>query len=138
MKHIEVAAAIICNNGSYFACQRGYGDFEGLWEFPGGKIEHGESPEDALKREVQEELGIDIAIDEKMCTTEYDYPSFHLKLHCYLCSIISGEIELREHHSSRWFNAETLNNANWLPADKVVIEKLKMVNQKLCHRKQLE
>lgn len=89
-----VAAAIIYNSGSYFACQRGYGDFEGLWEFPGGKIEPDESPEDALKREVQEELGIDIAIDEKLCTTEYDYPSFHLKLHCYLCSIISGELNL--------------------------------------------
>ena len=101
MKKIEVVAAIIQREGAYFATQRGYGEFEGMWEFPGGKIEPEESPEDALKREIQEELGIDITIDKFLCTTEYDYPSFHLTMHCYLCGIKAGEIELREHKSAQ-------------------------------------
>ena len=125
MKKIEVVAAIIYKNGAYFATQRGYGEFEGMWEFPGGKIEPGESRESALKREIQEELGIDITVDKFLCTTDYDYPSFHLTMHCYLCRIISGEIELREHKSARWLTAETLDNMEWLPADKEVVEKLK-------------
>ena len=90
MKVIEVVAAIIYKDGGYFATQRGYGEFESMWEFPGGKIEPGESREVALKREIQEELGVDIAIENLLCTTEYDYPSFHLTIHCYLCSIASG------------------------------------------------
>ena len=125
MKHIEVVAAIIQCEGAYFATQRGYGEFEGLWEFPGGKIEPGESRESALMREIQEELGIDIAIDKLICTTEYDYPSFHLTMHCYLCGIEAGEMELREHKSAKWLTAETLDNVEWLPADKEVIEILK-------------
>ena len=124
MKQIEVVAAILHRDGAYFATQRGYGEFEGMWEFPGGKIEPGESPEAALKREIQEELGIDITIDKFLCTTEYDYPSFHLTMHCYLCRVEVGEIELREHKSARWLISETLNNVEWLPADKEVIEKL--------------
>lgn len=128
MKHIEVVAAIIQRDGAYFATQRGYGEFEGLWEFPGGKIEPGESREVALKREIQEELGIDITIDKFLCTTEYDYPSFHLTMHCYICCISSGEIELREHKSARWLTAETLDSVEWLPADKEVIDKLKYNN----------
>ena len=124
MKKIEVVAAIIQRDGAYFATQRGYGEFEGLWEFPGGKIEPGESREVALKREIQEELGIDITIDKFLCTTEYDYPSFHLIMHCYLCSVASGDIELREHKSARWLTAETLDSVEWLPADKDVIDKL--------------
>ena len=124
MKKIEVVAAIIYKDESYFATQRGYGEFEGMWEFPGGKIEPGESPENALKREIQEELGIDITIDRFICTTEYDYPSFHLTMHCYLCEIKSGEIELREHKSARWLTAKTLNSVEWLPADKEIVEKL--------------
>ena len=91
-KHIEVVAAILLRNGAYFATQRGYGEFEGMWEFPGGKIEPGESREVTLKREIMEELGVDIAIENLLCTTEYDYPSFHLTMHCYLCSIASGDI----------------------------------------------
>lgn len=124
MKKIEVVAAIIHRNETYFATQRGYGEFEGMWEFPGGKIEFGESPKVALKREIQEELGVDITIEELLCTTEYDYPSFHLTMHCYLCSVASGEIELREHKSACWLTAETLDSVAWLPADQEVIEKL--------------
>lgn len=128
MKQIEVVAAIIHREEAYFATQRGYGEWEGMWEFPGGKIESGESPEAALKREIQEELGIDITIDRFLCTTEYDYPSFHLTMHCYLCDVEAGEIELREHKSARWLTAETLDNVEWLPADKEVIEVLRKVN----------
>lgn len=124
MKTIEVVAAIIQKDGKYFSTQRGYGEFEGLWEFPGGKIEPGESHETALKREIEEELGIDISVKDLLCTTNYDYPSFHLTMHCYLCNIASGEIELREHKSARWLKPETLNNVEWLPADKEIIAKL--------------
>ena len=124
MRVIEVVAAIIQRDGAYFATQRGYGEFEGMWEFPGGKIEPGESCEIALKREIQEELGVDIIIENLLCTTEYDYPSFHLTMHCYLCNVASGEIELREHKSSRWLTADRLDDVSWLPADKEVIEKL--------------
>ena len=125
MKTIEVVAAIILRDGAYFATQRGYGEFEGMWEFPGGKIEPGESREDALKREIQEELGVDIYIKELLCTTEYDYPTFHLTMHCYLCSVVSGEIELREHKSARWLTKESLDSVEWLPADLDIIKKLK-------------
>lgn len=125
MKKIEVVAAILHRDGAYFATQRGYGEFEGMWEFPGGKIEPGESREVALKREIQEELGVDIAIENLLCTTEYDYPSFHLTMHCYLCSVASGEIELREHKSALWLTANRLDDVAWLPADKEVIDKLK-------------
>ena len=128
MRQIEVVAAIIQRDGAYFATQRGYGEFEGMWEFPGGKIESGESHEVALKREIQEELGVDIAIENIFCTTEYDYPSFHLTMHCFLCSIASGEIELREHKSARWLTIELLDSVEWLPADKEVIDKLKNNN----------
>ena len=125
MKKIEVVAAILHRDGAYFATQRGYGEFEGMWEFPGGKIEPGESCEVALKREIMEELGVDIVIEDLICTTEYDYPSFHLTMHCYLCSIASGEIELREHKSALWLTSDKLEDVAWLPADKEVIDKLK-------------
>jgi 8-oxo-dGTP diphosphatase len=128
MKQIEVVAAIIHHDGAYFATQRGYGEFEGMWEFPGGKIEPGESQETALKREIQEELGVDITIGELLCTTEYDYPTFHLTMHCYLCSVASGEIELREHKSAQWLTAETLDNVEWLPADEKIIVMLQAKN----------
>lgn len=122
MKSVEVVAAIIQRDGAYFATQRGYGEFEGMWEFPGGKIELGETHEMALKREIQEELGVDISIEELLCTTNYDYPSFHLTMHCYLCSIAAGKIELREHKSARWLTTETLDSVEWLPADKDAVE----------------
>ena len=125
MKQIEVVAAIIHRDGAYFATQRGYGEFEGMWEFPGGKIEPGESQETALKREIQEELGVDIYIKELLCTTEYDYPTFHLTMHCYLFSVASGEIELREHKSAQWLTAETLDTVEWLPADREIIAMLR-------------
>lgn len=128
MKQIEVVAAIIHHDGAYFATQRGYGEFEGIWEFPGGKIEPGESQETALKREIQEELGVDITIGELLCTTEYDYPTFHLTMHCYLCSVASGEIELREHKSAQWLTAETLDSVEWLPADEKIIVMLQAKN----------
>ena len=124
MKIIEVVAAVIYNEGAYFATQRGYGEFEGMWEFPGGKIEAGESRESALKREIQEELGVNIAIEKFLCTTDSDYPEFHLTMHCYLCSIESGEIELREHKAARWLTMESIRSVDWLPADKEVIELL--------------
>ena len=124
MKIIEVVAAVIHSDGAYFATQRGYGEFEGMWEFPGGKIEAGESRESALKREIQEELGVNVAIDKFLCTTDSDYPEFHLTMHCYLCSIESGEIELREHKAARWLTVESLDSVEWLPADKEVIELL--------------
>ena len=125
MKVIDVVAAIIHKDGAYFATQRGYGEFEGMWEFPGGKIEPGESRESALKREIQEELGIDITIDKFLCTTDYDYPSFHLTMHCYLCSVESVEIELRVHKSACWLTADLLDSVEWLPADLEVVELLK-------------
>ena len=128
MKRIEVVAAVLHNGGEYFATQRGYGEFEGMWEFPGGKIEPGESREAALKREIQEELGIEISIRELICTTEYDYPMFHLIMHCYLCSIEAGEIELREHKSAKWLSGKALDTLEWLQADKEVIEKLNNIN----------
>ena len=125
MKKIEVVSAILHRDGAYFATQRGYGEFEGMWEFPGGKIESGESREVALKREIREELGVDITIDKFLCTTDYNYPSFHLTMHCYLCSVKSGEIELREHKSARWLTTKTLDSVEWLPADKYIIDELK-------------
>lgn len=128
MKKIEVVAAIIHRDGAYFATQRGYGEFEGMWEFPGGKIEPGESRESALKREIQEELGIDITIDKFLCTTDYDYPSFHLTMHCYLCSVKSGEIKLLEHKSARWLTVELLDSNDLLPADKYPVQMLKTLD----------
>ena len=125
MKTIEVVAAIIQKDGSSLATQRGYGEFEGMWEFPGGKIEPGETAETALKREIQEELGIDIVPTKYLCTTDCDYPSFHLTMHCYLCRMETGEIDLREHKSARWLTADMLDSVEWLQADKEVVQQLK-------------
>ena len=132
MKKIEVVAAVIYKDGAFFATQRGYGEFEGMWEFPGGKIEPGESREVALRREIQEELGVDVCIEKFLCTTECDYPSFHLTMHCYLCSVVSGVIELREHRSARWLTTETLDSVQWLPADKDVISVLSGLKEPFC------
>ena len=129
MKTIEVVAAVIYEDGAYFATQRGYGEFEGMWEFPGGKIEPGESRESALIREIQEELGVSISVEDYICTTDYDYTTFHLTMHCYICSIVSGEIELREHKSARWLSVDMLDSVEWLPADKEVVDKLRYNNK---------
>ena len=124
MKRIEVVAAIIRKGGKIFATQRGYGDWKDWWEFPGGKMEVGETPEEALRREIREELSTEIGVDEFLCTVEYDYPSFHLTMHCYLCSLISEAMHLNEHEDARWLAKEELNEVKWLPADIQVIEKL--------------
>ena len=127
MKKIEVVAAVILKERGCFATQRGYGEFEGLWEFPGGKIEPGENCDEALKREIEEELGVNIVVNDFLCTTDYDYPSFHITMHCYLCSIESGNIELREHRSACWLTVGSIDSVEWLPADRAVVEKLKMI-----------
>jgi 8-oxo-dGTP diphosphatase len=124
MKQIEVVAAIIHDEGRIFATQRGYGDYKDGWEFPGGKMELGESPEEALKREIWEELETKIIVEHLVQTVEYDYPKFHLKMHCFWCHIESGQLVLKEHEAARWLKPEELDSVDWLPADKVVVEKL--------------
>lgn len=125
MRTIRVAAAIIREKNKIFATQRGYGDYKGSWEFPGGKIEEGETPKQALIREIREELDTDIEVNELVEVVEYDYPSFHLEMHCFLCRVISGELTLKEHEAARWLNRDTLDQVEWLPADLGLIEKLK-------------
>ena len=127
MKSIEVVAAVIVRGGRIFATQRGYGDFKDFWEFPGGKIEAGESREDALKREIKEELDAEISVDSFLQTVEYDYPRFHLILHCFLCSLKTKKVHLLEHESSKWLSADELDSVNWLPADNSVIQQLKQI-----------
>lgn len=118
MKLIEVAAAIIHDDeGRIFATQRGYGDWKDYWEFPGGKIEADETPEAALEREILEELDTRITIERLLATIEYDYPTFHLTMHCYLCHIQSGSLTLKEHEAARWLTQDQLDTVNWLPAD---------------------
>ena len=127
MKTIEVVAAIIKRDNKYFATQRGYGDFEGGWEFPGGKIETGETPQHALIREIKEELDADITVGELIETVEYDYPTFHLTMHCFLCELTSEHVVLLEHEAAKWLSIENLDSVSWLPAD-VRIVKLIMDN----------
>ena len=127
MKHIEVVAAIIRKGDKIFATQRGYGDFKDWWEFPGGKMEVGETPGEALKRERREELSAEISVDEFLCTVEYDYPAFHLTMHCYLCSLIGEALHLNEHEAARWLTKEQLDSVKWLPADMKVIEDVRTI-----------
>ena len=124
MKTIEVVAAIIREGDRVLATQRGYGEFEGMWEFPGGKIELGEERVEALKREIGEELAVEIVVEELVCTVEYDYPNFYLTMHCYFCSIVNGEVELLEHKSARWLAHDELDSVEWLPADVSVVNSL--------------
>lgn len=125
MKKINVVAAIIHDTQRrIFATQRGYGEWKDWWEFPGGKIEDGETPEEALKREIREELAAEIEVRQLFTTVEYDYPKFHLTMHCYLCTLLSTTPQLLEHQDARWLAIEELNSVKWLPADKDVIEKL--------------
>ena len=125
MKQIEVVAAIIRKGDKIFATQRGYGDFKDWWEFPGGKMEAGETPEEALKREIREELSTEISVDEFLCTVEYDYPKFHLTMHCYLCSLLTEALHLNEHEAAKWLLKDDLDSVKWLPADMEVVEKIK-------------
>ena len=117
MKTIEVVAAIIRRGDAIFATQRGYGDWKDWWEFPGGKMEPGETPESALVREIREELSTDISIDKFLCTVDYDYPQFHLTMHCYMCSLLNDALHLNEHEAAKWLTADTIRSVNWLPAD---------------------
>ena len=125
MKNIEVVAAILRKDNTIFATEKGYGEFKGYWEFPGGKVEPGESLEEALRREIREELQVEIHIEEKFTELDYDYPHFHLMMHCYFCSVLSGEITLVEATDARWLKKEELNTVKWLPADISLIEELK-------------
>ena len=130
MKTVKVVAAIIKavnENGEtiIFATQRGYGDFKGGWEFPGGKIESGETPQEALKREIREELDTEVSVGELMDTVEYDYPQFHLSMDCFWCQIVRGNLVLKEHEAARWLTKDELNNVEWLPADITLIEKIR-------------
>ena len=124
MKEIEVVAAIIRKEGRIFATQRGYGEWKDWWEFPGGKMEAGEAADEALKREIREELSTEISVDELLCTVEHDYPTFHLTMHCFLCSLLSEALHLNEHEAARWLAPDELGSVRWLPADVKVIERL--------------
>lgn len=131
MKTIRVVAVIKAVNESgepvIFATQRGYGEFQGGWEFPGGKIEVGESPQEALRREIIEELDTEITIGELVDTVEYDYPNFHLSMDCFWCEVLSGNLILKEHEDARWLLKEQLDDVEWLPADITLVEKIKKV-----------
>ena len=129
-KNIKVVAAIICKEDKIFASQRGYGEWKDWWEFPGGKIELGETPEEALRREIQEELSTEINVDEFLCTVECDYPKFHLTMHCYICSLLTEAMHLNEHEAARWLKNDELDNVKWLPADVKVISHLRCLKEK--------
>lgn len=126
MKSIEVVAGIIMDGEKVFATQRGYGDYKDFWEFPGGKMEPGETPPQALARELKEELVIDVNVGEFLCTVEHDYPAFHLTMHCFYCTIAGGKAPmLLEHEAARWLAPSELDTVSWLPADVKVVEALK-------------
>lgn len=125
MKIVRVAAAVIIDKGRVFATQRGYGEYKDGWEFPGGKIEPGETPEEAIVREIMEELDADIEPVKLIDTVEYDYPGFHLSMDCYLCRLKSENIVLKEHEAARWLDKSSLYDVEWLPADMGLIEKIK-------------
>lgn len=127
MKTINVVAAVIRDDNKVFATARGYGKYKGWWEFPGGKIEPAETPEQALIREIREELDSEIVIDEYIDTVEYDYPEFHLSMRCYFCTLVSGELILKEAAEAKWLTKDTIDQVQWLPADIVLIEKIKRV-----------
>lgn len=116
-----VVAAIIRKGDKLFATQRGYGEWKDWWEWPGGKVEEGESPEQALVREIREELSAEISMDKYLCTIDWDYPDFHLKMHCYMCSLQGEALHLNEHEAARWLEKETLDSVKWLPADELLL-----------------
>lgn len=121
MKTIEVVAAIIRKGDKIFATQRGYGDFKDWWEFPGGKMEPGETPEEALIREIREELDTEISVDNFLYTVDWDYPKFHLTMHCYMSSLLNEALHLNEHEAARWLGKDELHSVNWLPADEILL-----------------
>ena len=127
MKAIEVVAAIIIKDGKVFATQRGYGQWRGWWEFPGGKIEGGERPQEALVREIREELDAEIEVGDLLETVEWDYPDFHLTMHCFICSLLSVSLHLNEHEAATWLTKETLHSVRWLPADEVLLDRISVL-----------
>lgn len=131
MKQVTVSGAIILreNKGikEIFATQRGYGDFKGGWEIPGGKLEPGETPEQCIVREIREELATEVKAEKILGVVDYDYPSFHLTMHCILCTIVSGDLELLEHEAAKWVNKDTLRSVDWLPADHLILDKIEEI-----------
>ncbi len=131
MKNITVSGAIIIrtnpvtNTKEMLATQRGYGDYKGSWEIPGGKLEIGETPQQCIVREIQEELAVQVTADRVIDVVEYDYPAFHLTMHCILCTIIQGEVQLLEHDDSKWLTKETLDSVDWLPADRLILDSIR-------------
>lgn len=131
MKTIEVVAATIIRDDQVFATQRGYGEWKGWWEFPGGKMEAGESPQEALKREIREELDAEITVGQLIETVEWDYPAFHLTMHCFVCTLLSEDMHLNEHDAAAWLTKETLHSVKWLPADEGLIQKIAAILEEI-------
>ena len=135
MKQITVSGAVILrtnpetNRKEIFATQRGYGEWRDWWEIPGGKIEQGETPEECIVREIREELATEVKAQKILGVVDYDYPTFHLTMHCILCTIVSGELKLLEHENAKWLTAETLHSVDWLPADKLILDEIERVLQ---------
>jgi len=125
MKTVKVVAAVIRDGNKIFATARGYGDYKGGWEFPGGKVEPGETPQQALIREIKEELDTDIAVGDLIDTIEYDYPTFHLSMDCFWCTILKGDLVLKEAEAARWLTVDNIDSVNWLPADVTIIDRIK-------------
>lgn len=124
MKQIEVVAAIIRDGDKIFATQRGYGEFKDWWEFPGGKIEAGEAPETSLIREIREELDAEISVGKLIQTVEWDYPNFHLTMHCFWCNLVSSELHLLEHEAAKWLDKSSIRSVRWLPADELLLDEI--------------
>ena len=132
MKRIEVVAAVIRRGNEIFATQRGYGEFKDWWEFPGGKMEAGETPEEALKREIREELNAEINVGSLIQTVEWDYPAFHLTLHCFWCELVGEALHLNEHEAAAWLNKDTLYSVKWLPADEDILKEIGKTLHETC------
>ena len=133
MKQVTVSGAIILrinpetNKKEIFATQRGYGDYKDGWELPGGKLEPGETPQQCIEREIREELATEVHAEHILCVVDYDYPTFHLTMHCILCTIVSGKLKLLEHEAARWLSKETLRSVDWLPADLLILDRIEEI-----------